>query len=166
VIAATFPTLQTSGSWRFGALDPERVVTLLRAADAAAFFTREEPRREATELDVRTWHVRLCHGGSARLLAFPEPLPDFATEVLIRLARDCLSARRVCDTTRISGRVAGHAGGPVRVTRTGRCDRLFDRSEPAPAGPSGRIFHLAITAGNRSRELAINDPLEHPNSPI
>ena len=36
----------------------------------------------------------------------------------------------------------------------------FDRSEPALAGPSDRIFHLAITAGNRSRELAINDPFE------
>lgn len=30
-------------------------------------------------------------------------------------------------------------------------------SQPAPAGPSDRIFHLAITAGNRIRKLAIND---------
>lgn len=37
---------------------------------------------------------------------------------------------------------------------------FFDRPEPAPAGPSDRIFHLAITAGNRSRELAINDSFE------
>lgn len=37
---------------------------------------------------------------------------------------------------------------------------FFDRPESAPAGPSDRIFHLAITAGNRSRELAINDPFE------
>lgn len=36
----------------------------------------------------------------------------------------------------------------------------FDRPEPEPAGPSDRIFHLAITAGNRSRELAINGPFE------
>jgi hypothetical protein len=37
---------------------------------------------------------------------------------------------------------------------------FFDRSEPAPAGSSDRIFHLAITVGNRSRERAINDPFE------
>lgn len=37
---------------------------------------------------------------------------------------------------------------------------FFDRSEPASAGPSDRIFHLAIMAGNRSRELAINAPFE------
>jgi hypothetical protein len=57
-------------------------VTLLRAADAAAFFTREQPRSGATGLDVRNWLVR-CHGGSVRLRAFPKPLPDLATEVLI-----------------------------------------------------------------------------------
>ena len=39
---------------------------------------------------------------------------------------------------------------------------FFDRPEPAPAGPSDRIFHLTITAGNRHRELAINDPFETP----
>lgn len=32
--------------------------------------------------------------------------------------------------------------------------------EPAPAGPSDRIFHLAITTGRRTRELAINGPFE------
>lgn len=37
---------------------------------------------------------------------------------------------------------------------------FFNRPEPAPAGPSDRIFHLAITAGNRSGELAINDSFE------
>ncbi|MDR6790737.1 hypothetical protein J2Y58_004120 [Sphingomonas sp. BE138] len=37
---------------------------------------------------------------------------------------------------------------------------FFDRSEPASAGPFDRIFHLAIMAGNRSCELAINDPFE------
>ena len=39
---------------------------------------------------------------------------------------------------------------------------FFARSVLAPARPASRIFHLAITAGNRSRELAINDPLEIP----
>lgn len=39
---------------------------------------------------------------------------------------------------------------------------FFDRPEPAPAGPSDRIFHLTITAGKRTRELAINDPFEAP----
>jgi len=58
--------------------------------------------------------------------------------------------------------VASHAGGPVRVARACRCDRLFNRSEPASAGPFDRIFHLAIKAGNRSRERAINDPSETP----
>ena len=38
--------------------------------------------------------MRLRHGGRARLLAFPEPFPDLATKVLIRLAGGCLSARR------------------------------------------------------------------------
>lgn len=37
---------------------------------------------------------------------------------------------------------------------------FFNRPEPAPAGTSDRIFHLAITAGNRSGELAISDPFE------
>ena len=39
---------------------------------------------------------------------------------------------------------------------------FFERSEPGSAGPSERIFHLTITAGGRSRELAINDPFEAP----
>jgi hypothetical protein len=40
--------------------------------------------------------------------------------------------------------------------------RFFERPELWPARPSDRIFHLAITAGQRSRELAINDPFETP----
>ncbi len=92
--SSDFPDLATGQTVPLGALDPHRVVTLLRAADAAAFFTREEIRSGSTEPDVRTWHVRLCHGGRARLLAFMEPVPDPALAVLIRLARDCLSARR------------------------------------------------------------------------
>lgn len=39
---------------------------------------------------------------------------------------------------------------------------FFECPKPAPAGPSKRIFHLAITAGSRSCELAINDPFETP----
>ncbi len=39
---------------------------------------------------------------------------------------------------------------------------FFECPKSAPAGPSNRIFHLAITAGNRSCELAINDPFETP----
>lgn len=39
---------------------------------------------------------------------------------------------------------------------------FFERPESAPAGPSDRIFHLAITTGERSRELAINDTFETP----
>ena len=39
---------------------------------------------------------------------------------------------------------------------------FFNRPEPAPAGPSDRIFHLAITAANRHRELAVNDPFDTP----
>jgi len=91
--SSEFPDLATKQTVSFGSLDPHRVVTMLRAADAAAFFTREELRSGSTEPDVRTWHVRLCHGGRARLLAFMEPVPDPALAVLIRLARDCLSAR-------------------------------------------------------------------------
>lgn len=39
---------------------------------------------------------------------------------------------------------------------------FFTRLEPAPAASDARIFHLAITAGDRSRELAINDPFATP----
>ncbi len=39
---------------------------------------------------------------------------------------------------------------------------FFTRPEPAPAPPEARIFHVAITAGDRSRELAINDPFDAP----
>jgi hypothetical protein len=38
--------------------------------------------------------------------------------------------------------------------------------EPWPAGPADRILHLAVTLGERSCELAINDPFERPNSCI
>ena len=37
---------------------------------------------------------------------------------------------------------------------------FFTRAEPALPAPDARIFHLTITAGERSRELAINDPFE------
>ena len=39
---------------------------------------------------------------------------------------------------------------------------FFTRSEPRPAAADARVLHLAITAGDRSRELAINDPFETP----
>lgn len=39
---------------------------------------------------------------------------------------------------------------------------FFTRPEPEPAASDARVFHLAITAGDRSRELAINDPFETP----
>ena len=39
---------------------------------------------------------------------------------------------------------------------------FFTRPEPGPAASDARIFHLTITAGERSRELAINDPFETP----
>jgi len=39
---------------------------------------------------------------------------------------------------------------------------FFDRPEPAPAGPSDRIFHLTITAENRHCELTVNDLFETP----
>ena len=97
-----FPDFATEQAVALGALDPHRVVTLLRAADAAAFFTREEPRSGATRPNVRTWHVRLCHGSKARLLAFTEPLPDLATAVLIRLASDCLWARQAMAIEEVS----------------------------------------------------------------
>lgn len=49
-----FPDLTTEQTVALGALDPHRVVTLLRAADATGFFTREEPHSGATEPNVRT----------------------------------------------------------------------------------------------------------------
>jgi len=218
--SSDFPDLATEQTVPLGALDPHRVVTLLRAADAAVFFMREEPHSGATGADVRTWHVRLCHGGRARLLAFTEPFPDPAIAVLVRLARDCLTARRTMGIEEVSqalrdavaasrappesaafnhevepvadrrneqsgdGIVCGVSGwfGPhgvryhedVRaVSQIAPADwsalldnadavNFFDRPEPAPAGPSDRIFHLTITARNRTRELAVNDPFETP----
>ena len=44
----------------------------------------------------------VSHGGKARLLAFPEPFPDVATKVLIRLAHSCLSARRAVGIEEVS----------------------------------------------------------------
>ncbi len=38
-----FPDLATEQIVALGALDPQRVVALLRAVDAAAFFTRKQP---------------------------------------------------------------------------------------------------------------------------
>lgn len=39
---------------------------------------------------------------------------------------------------------------------------FFTRPDPALPAPEARIFHLTITAGDRSRELAVNDPFEAP----
>ncbi|MEG3174067.1 hypothetical protein U1708_17810 [Sphingomonas sp. ZB1N12] len=49
-----------------------------------------------------------------------------------------------------------------------RADEIgfFVRPEPGPAGPADRIFHLAITSGEQTCELAINDPSRRPNSRI
>lgn len=215
---ADFPDFATEQTVALGALDPHRVATVLAAADAAAFFTRAEPHSGATEPDVRTWHVRLCHGGRARLLAFPEPFPDLATAVLIQLTRDCLSARRTTGSEDVShmlrdavaalrappesaafnreveladdrqneqtgdGIVCGVWGWfsphgvryhqDIRsVSQVAPADwsalldhadaiNFFDGPEPARAVPAERIFHLAIPAGNRIRELAINEPFK------
>ena len=93
-VSNEFPDLATKQTVSFGSLDPHRVVTMLRAADAAAFFTREELRSGSTEPDVRTWHVCGYAIGAERA-CWPlwGPVPDPALAVLIRLARDCLSAR-------------------------------------------------------------------------
>jgi hypothetical protein len=53
-----FPNFATKQTVALGALDPQRIVTLLRVADAAAFFTREKPRSGAAGPNVRTWRVR------------------------------------------------------------------------------------------------------------
>ena len=39
---------------------------------------------------------------------------------------------------------------------------FFTRPDPALPAPEARIFHLTIRAGDRSRELAVNDPFEAP----
>ena len=39
---------------------------------------------------------------------------------------------------------------------------FFTRPDPALPAPEARIFHLTIMAGDRSRELAVNDPFEAP----
>ncbi|VVS96978.1 hypothetical protein SPHINGO391_120023 [Sphingomonas aurantiaca] len=39
---------------------------------------------------------------------------------------------------------------------------FFTRADPALPASDARIFHLTITAGERSRELAVNDPFEAP----
>lgn len=135
--SSDFPDLATGQTVSFRALDPHRVVTLLRAADAAAFFTREEPRNGATGPDVRIWHVRLCHGGRARLLAFTEPFPDPAIAVLIRLARDCLSARRTMGIEEVSqalrDAVAASRAPPESAAFNHEVEPVADR----PNGQSG-----------------------------
>jgi hypothetical protein len=39
---------------------------------------------------------------------------------------------------------------------------FFTRPEPQRPAPDARIFHVTITSGDRSRELAVNDPFEAP----
>lgn len=39
---------------------------------------------------------------------------------------------------------------------------FFTRPEPSAAASDARIFHVTITAGDRSRELAVHDPFETP----
>lgn len=39
---------------------------------------------------------------------------------------------------------------------------FFARPDPPLPATDARIFHLTITAGDRSRELAVNDPFESP----
>ena len=40
---------------------------------------------------------------------------------------------------------------------------FFTRPESASVEPNERLFHLKVTAGERSRELAIKDPFENGN---
>jgi hypothetical protein len=87
-----FPNPATEQTVSLGSLYPHRVETLLRVANVAAFFTHEQPHSGAIGPDV----LAVCHGhgSKARLLAFPEPLPDPVITVLISLAHDYLFARR------------------------------------------------------------------------
>lgn len=39
---------------------------------------------------------------------------------------------------------------------------FFTRPEPSAVASDARIFHVTITAGERSRELAMHDPYEAP----
>ena len=39
---------------------------------------------------------------------------------------------------------------------------IFRPARTGTGGPSDRIVHLTITAGKRTRELAVNDPFEAP----
>ena len=39
---------------------------------------------------------------------------------------------------------------------------FFTRPDPPLPAPDARIFHLTITSGKRSCELAVNDPFEAP----
>lgn len=91
---AHFPGLATERIVPLDRLDRNRVDALLAAADEASFFTRIGPDEVPARPDVRTWHIRLCHEGRSRLLAFPEPLAEPALLRLVRVVRDCCSAGR------------------------------------------------------------------------
>jgi len=72
------------------------------------------------------------------------------------------SAPTVCDLRECAVGVVDHASGLLGAARGCRCDQSFRSSEPTRARAFDRIFHFAITTGNRTRELAINEPLETP----
>lgn len=50
------------------------------------------------------------------------------------------------------------------ATLLAHADRIgfFTCPESQRPAPEARIFHVAITSGDRSRELAVNDPFEAP----
>ena len=55
---AHFPGLATKRTVALGALQPERVSALLKAADAAAFFTRPTPDKGPVGPAGRIWVLR------------------------------------------------------------------------------------------------------------
>lgn len=62
------------------------------------------------------------------------------------------------------GRTIDEIAAADWATLLAHADRIsfFNRPEPQRPAPEARIFHVAITSGERSRELAVNDPFEAP----
>lgn len=86
--SSDFPDLVTEQIVSSGALDPQRVVILLVAADAATFLMCEASRSGATGPDFRTWHVCGYAMAAERAAGLMEWFPDPAIAVPIRLIRN------------------------------------------------------------------------------
>ena len=174
-----FPDLATQQIVALGALDPHRVVRLLRVADVAAFFTREEPHSGAIEPHVRTWHCGYAMMAERACSPFLSRFPDLATGVLIRLIRNCLSARRAMAIDEVSeslrNAVAAYRAPPESVPFDHEIEPDADRqNDPAGDGivcgvsrwfsPHGVRYHEDLRSVSRITRADWSALLEHADA--